>query len=526
VVHYRLTLTGLRLDFTGVNVLAFVVYASGWESICPGTWSDVYDPALGGYNARMAKIRDPIPPAATFNPPPISWTALPDARGIARGILTWTGDENATGYYVWEATESGLLGAFNRPDPLPESTMEDRAAELQALIAENGEASRQWFTRLNDEPITETLTEVLLPAAASTLYAYRISAISASRVESPPSDKVAFFAVPRRNTPKPPRLVLRRAMVRNGSGGSVQTGIRVIVLPVEKVTELQNQDLLEPPGYPVGYRVFRVRRADLAGIPTTEPVAMGPPRFDESAGAWQPYPKPPPEGSEPEGWEILDETAHPSWYPYYYRATAIGRQDIPREYGGESDYSVSQSEYFLPQNPPEITIVSQDMRAGAVLLAVKTDLPLSLSPLSQVHALVEVLQIVSDPENPGRMRQDPVISPGPDNPGWTPGEIPEEIPELPSGSVGTPWHGPQIPGRPRDPPRRVPGRPLHGPPWHLPPPEPVVPRLGRSGADLSERWTLYVLLPYNPGSDEGKYTLRLTDPLGRRKELPIGRTGG
>ena len=113
-----------------------------------------------------------------------------------------------------------------------------------------------------------------MPGGANTLYAFRISAISATQKESPRSASVAFFGVPRLMKPGQPTLLLRPD----------PQGIKVVGVP--------------KPGFvaPVGFRVFRVRREGLAGDVGT----MGPPRLLKNA-AWGPYSEYAAPGRDPDG---------------------------------------------------------------------------------------------------------------------------------------------------------------------------------------------------------------------------------
>ena len=173
-MRYRVDIKGIKLDFSAVNEIDFALYATATESIRPGQFSDATDPVMK-FVGKIAKAFDPLPPVVHFAPPSISWTALPDANGMARGILAVDRDPKATGYYVWEATESALLHLLqppNTPDPPPKTPLVTRGATLKSLINTNQDKSLQAFARLNKDPITGSRTEIKLPAAASTLYVY------------------------------------------------------------------------------------------------------------------------------------------------------------------------------------------------------------------------------------------------------------------------------------------------------------------------------------------------------------------
>jgi hypothetical protein len=465
-VQYRADIKGVKLDFTSVNEIDFALYATATESIRPGQFSDATDPVMK-FVGKVAKAFDPLPPAVHFAPPSISWTALPDATGMARGILEWTADPKATGYYVWEATESALLHLLqppNTPDPPPATPLVTRGATLKTLINANQDKSLQGFARLNKDPITGSRTEIKVPASASTLYVYRISAITAANVEASRSPQVAVFGVPRRNVPGTPRLVLRSAK------SPLPAGIQVTGLPVESGAP------------PAGFRVFRVRNATLSLDGST----MGPAKLDEGNAGWQDYQGTTLAGKPLPGKFIVDTAAAPSWYPYYYRLKAIGIQDLANGlFAGESDFSGVQNAYALPAGPPLNNAFVIATNVNAALVTLMTDLPAAAkSPVGP--ALVEVLQLIADLAHPGRMITQVILS-----------KTPEQI------TVGTL----SLPLPPPPPPPHIPPLP------HLPPPVPA-PALARSAPDSNGHWKLFALIPYK-GALKNSFMVRLTDPLSR-----------
>jgi hypothetical protein len=462
-VLYRFDLTGMTLDFTAAEELDFALYVTATEEIRPGEFSDATDPVIK-FIGKIVRALDPLPPAVVFTPPSISWTALPDATGAARGILEWTPNPKAAGYYVWEATESALWQLLSpaTPEPPPSTPLVTRGAALKALIESNEEASLQGFARLNRDPIAAPRTEILVPAAASTLYVYRISAISAANVEAARSTEVAIFGVPRRNVPGAPRMLLRKPAVP-------QSGIQIIALPVESGAG------------PAGYRVFRVQNPSLSLDAST----MGPAKIEETDAAWHDFSGTTLAGNPLTGKTVIDAAATPSWYPYYYRITAIGAEDLANGLlSGESGYSGAQLEYTLPPQPPLIAAFTMGGTPQFALVNLLTDLPITSSPLGP--ALVEVLLMVPDPAKPGRLLAQSVLSASPD--------------QIPIGTIVPP---------PFRPPPHPPFPPL--PPV---PPNPVK-RMARSAPDTNGRWTLHILLPYT-AAQKNTFAVQLTDPLARQ----------
>lgn len=483
---YRVDISGFSLDFSSVNEIDFALYATASEEIRPGEWSDITDP-VAKFIGKVAKAHDPIPPPVTFTPPSISWTALPDATGKARGVLEWTTDPKAAGYYVWEATESALLHILSpgAPDPSPSTPLVTRGGNLKTLVLANQDKSLQGFARLNKDPIVGSRTEIVVPAAASTLYVYRVSAISAAKVEAARSPQIAVFGVPRRNVPGDPRLVLRRS--------ASPQGIQVIGLPVESGP------------VPAGYRVFRVRNAALSHDGST----MGPAKLSETNAGWHDYTGSSLKGTPLTGKSIVDTAAIPSWFPWYYRITAIGVDDPANGLlRGESGYSGVQSAFTTPSGPPLIQAPLLKTNINGALVTLTTDLPAAgVSPIGP--ALVEVLQMIPDPVNPGKMTTKTILSSAPN-------AIAVGTLALPIVIFPHPLAADKVVLQPKLPPQKIPIPTPIPIPIPLPhKPLPPTPALRRSAPDSAEHFKLYVLIPWS-AAQKDTFLIRLTDPLARQ----------
>jgi hypothetical protein len=369
VRKYRLRLTGVFCDFTNVPEVALSVTARGAEKVRPTQLSAVVGP-------RVARAYNPLPTAPPVLPIDLRWTALPDAANRARGTLAWPVIPNAEGYIVWEATEEALRFAVDStlPPHDPAEPLLSRAGTLRSLVT-GGVAgdpvaqakSLRAFTRLNDRPLTTTNLELTLPGAADTLYAYRVSTITKTGVESGRSETIALFAVPRRNQPGQPRLLLRtvKQPVR---------GIQVIVIP-------------GPGKPPAGYRVHRVRNAALRG----DIGLMGPPKILPDDPNWFDTDVPSLDGTVDHARGILNAVPS-SWSAYQYRVVAIGKEDLLNgEYGGESLPSAVQSLVLPPEVGPSLDNV-QELAANATnrVIAFRTDLPIKTSSLGP--AVIRVVE--------------------------------------------------------------------------------------------------------------------------------------
>ena len=374
VHRYRLTLVGMQCDYNSASpadsTLAYAVYARGAEvrlsegtrnASSPGGW-------VGPATTRLA---DPIlPPLPTLDPD-LRWTALPDATGKARGVLSWPAVPNAIGYVVWEAAETTLRHVLEEPAPAVGSQLRDRALTLQGWLTTHTATSLQAFVRLTTEPLpaSQTRLEVALPGHAETLYAYRVSAISGGNSESDrtQASAAALFAVPKRRQPGVPQLLLR---------------------PIPNQAALMVVALASAGAPPVGMRLYRTRKAVL----TVEVGLMGPPVAGASDPRWVSLApvvddtwRTNPRWADPRwvalanyllqsrdrggledsslihGFALIDDLP-PRWPPYYYRAVALGETNTSQGYyGGESVSSAMQQAVVPPTDPPQLI----NLRQGA-----------------------------------------------------------------------------------------------------------------------------------------------------------------
>jgi hypothetical protein len=370
--RYRLRVQGLSCNFASAGELTYSVTARGYEMVRPAT--PPQPSAVVG--PRVARADDPFPAPAPTMPIDLIWTALPDAADRARAVLTWPATAGASGYVVWEATETALRTAVDptAPTPAPGTTMLARAGALRGLVTQNATnraLSLKAFSRMYERPLTATSLELDLPGAADTLYAYRISSLTPSNVESERSATVALVAVRRRSEPGRPRLLVRRS--------ASPLGVDVIVLP-------------GPGPSPAGYRVHRVRRASLA----TDVGLMGPPKYGPADPGWAPVSVPASDGSVEAGSAILDPVS-PGWHAYHYRCVAIGQSDPANGVlAGESAVSAAASIVLPPAAGPLLDAVSQlGPNSDNRVLTFRTDLPAAQSPLGRATIAVSAIATVN-----------------------------------------------------------------------------------------------------------------------------------
>lgn len=392
---YRLTITGLSCDFTMAEEYALALYARAAERVRPTELSEVSGP-------RVARVSNPLPPPVPAPPSILQWTALPDSTGRARGLLSWPAVAGVRGYVVWEATETAIRHMVDSTLPDPEDpalpaaqrTLQARATALMALLAApaNAVKSLQAFSRVSSRLLTVNQLEVELPGASRVIYAYRISSVGTSNEESERSS-IALFAVPKRNQPGQPRLMLRAVRQSpwtvNGVAVPVSgPGIAAIALPGPGVAA-------------VGYAVYRVRNPALL----RDLGLMGPPKVAFDDPGWRGYDVPSLSGAVEQGRAIFD-AVEASWYPYFYRVVALGGEDVAAgEYGGESQPSAVQQGFRPPAGDPLLDSLAIAGNDEDRVLTFRTDLPVKPTPLGA--ATVEVLEVDLSGGRPVRI---PVVS--------------------------------------------------------------------------------------------------------------------
>lgn len=366
--RYRVRIQGMAPAFlTGSGgVSTYAVTARAREAVRPTVSSDPVGP-------RLAEVRDPSPPPTPALAPGVRWAALPDSTGVARGVLVWPPVPGAE-YVVWQAMEPALWHAVGPSGQAPPrgTAAVDRARLLSTALLAAPEAALQAFTRITPVPLTSNRLEVELPAAAETLFAFRVSAVSAQGVESGRSTETALFGVPRLDIPGPPTLEAR--VVRDAQGA----GVRLSATP-------------GPGATPGRYLVLRVRRGTAAadagsmGGPVATLAADDPQVTAESVRTR--------DGRTLPRLSLVDRVA-PSWRPYHYRLVAEGR-DLPVAgiLPGESPPSGAVTVVVPPALPPvvdDLAVRSADTGSGRVV-RLATDLPMERTSIGRARIEVAVV---------------------------------------------------------------------------------------------------------------------------------------
>ena len=156
---YRLRATLPGVVFGAATEKVFQVQARGQchltEMMLPGWGVSPWGTPV------TTTVRDPSPPPAPGGIPEApQWASTPDTSGVSRAVLGWAGVQNVSGYVLYEATETALLGALSLPGPDPSRSYVDRLADLRGRDLPS---LRQVFRRVVQDLIPATSYEVELP---------------------------------------------------------------------------------------------------------------------------------------------------------------------------------------------------------------------------------------------------------------------------------------------------------------------------------------------------------------------------
>jgi hypothetical protein len=410
--RYRLTLSGLSLDFGATPFIGIALWAQGQERIAPHRVTPW--PA----QPQVVSAGDPRPPFVPVIP--VTLGSLPDAAGQSHARVAWQSQPGAAGYFVYEATETALLEAFALPQPSPGTILQSRGDALRNAF--KGNPVRRPFTRLNATLIPNTPdasghvgTDVALPRGSKEIHAYIAVGVSAGQVESAwPSgthadDSLYLIAAPHVDVPLAPMISLQRVL----EGGVYKA-------------KLQIETRLGP--RPRQIDLHRVRVDDAA----KELDTMGPPvaRIKSSGSGWNVTPVADAVYGDYIG-SVQGEDAPPgSWRRVWYRAVAWSGQDPARGgLPGRSPASNAAWTVVPPPTAPELSALSLVPGApvGSFLLQWTSAAPLKKTPLGPHRIAVRATVPGAAPNTPALLALDgalgsvPTAQPPADSAVWITG---------------------------------------------------------------------------------------------------------
>lgn len=362
--RYRLTLPGFSLDFNPTGHIGLALWAQGQERIPPqrtSPWSS---------QPSVISVSDPRPPVVP--PDIVTLASLPDASGDSHARLSWSASPAASGYFIYESTETKILLANGLAEPTPDLTLSQRLTRIKNAFRAN--PSRREFTRRNARLITSTSTDITLPRGSTSIHVFIVLGVSAGQVESNwPSgpnadDALQAFAAPRLLAPAAPTLEARMFLDQTVSPHLYRAQLRV---STRKGARVQKIDL------------HRVRVDDAAKQLDT----MGPPVQTISAGSvgWTVQQETDSFGSHMVSATGLD-TPPGSWKRVWYRVTAWSALDALRgNLPGRSPASNACWVVIPPPDPPPLSSLQLDWPSGGgpadVLVKWSSSAPVRKTPV-------------------------------------------------------------------------------------------------------------------------------------------------
>ncbi len=328
--RYRVTLAGLSLDFAATPFIGMALWAQGQERIAPARLTPWPDQPL------VTSTGDPRPPVVPIYH--VKLGSIPDAAGSSHVQIAWTPQPNATGYFVYEATEASLLDAWGLPEPHPRDTLDARL-----LVIRNHFKTlpvRRPFTRYNAKAITGTGVDIALPKGSTGIHVFVVLGVSAGQVESAwpagssPETSLIAVAAPHIAKPAAPMIEVQQFLDASTTPATFKAKVLVTTRPGPR------------PGM---VEVYRVRVDDAAKQVDT----MGPPlvRLQGTSGGWSVATAPDPDYGPYITTVHGVDAPSGSWRRVWYRATSWTKEDDTR--GGLPGRSEASNAAWVVLPPPE-----------------------------------------------------------------------------------------------------------------------------------------------------------------------------
>jgi hypothetical protein len=338
--RYRLSLSGLALDFGLSGHIGLALWAQGQERIAPqrtSAWSS---------NPLVVTASDPRPPVVLVEH--VALASLPDAAGQCHARIAWTPQPGAIGYFIYESDETQILNASGLNQPTPDQTLDARLLVIKNAFSGNPAGLRRNFTRLNASPLAGASSDVALPKGSTAIHLYLVLGISAGQVESKwpsaPNAKDALISVaaPHIMNPAAPLLEAQQYLDQAATPPVFKARLTLTTRPGPRPKRID---------------VHRVRVDDAARDLDT----MGPPiaRITTSGGAWTVM-----QVADPQYGNYIQrvqgtDAPSGSWRRVWYRATAWTDQDDTRGgLPGRSPASTAAWVVIPPPDPPAISPLS------------------------------------------------------------------------------------------------------------------------------------------------------------------------
>jgi hypothetical protein len=377
--RYRLTVTGFGLDYSSTGAIGMALWARGIELRAPGR--------VGAWSASplIASAADPRPPVLTIEHEDVLLTSMADASGEYHALLQWPAAPGAVGYFAYTCSESDLLDACGKGDPLFSQTLRDRLVKLRDTFRDN--PTRRAFTRVNATPASGTSLAVTLPRGTKDIHLFVVLGLSAGQTESGWPDtsdpsrrkRPIAYAAPEVVVPNAPTIeVVRRTdtsvtpmVYRAAFRLSARPGVKVSRIDLYRTRVAQAANEIDTMGPPI------------ASITGPTPTITVTPTVSTSPGESQPL-------GRVEGFDAVPG----SWKPVYYRAVAWAADDPTHgQYGGRSQPSTIRQVLVPPAGNPVLDPLTVVALTGTPHVRIDTTsaAPVAPTPLGPHRIQAEVV---------------------------------------------------------------------------------------------------------------------------------------
>jgi hypothetical protein len=376
--RFRLTLSGLALDFGSTPFIGLALWAQGQEHIAPRRLSPWSSKPL------VISTGDPRPPVVPIEH--VKLGSVPDATGSSHVRISWTPQPGAVGYFIYEATEAKILDSHGLPDPAPSDTLDQRLKVVKSAFRSN--PIRRDFTRLNATLLQGSSTDNTLPRGSTEIHLYVVLGVSAGEVEGQwpsgptPDDSLIAIAAPHITAPAAPMIEVQRILDQSATPPVYKSSILI-------TTRMGPR--------PIQVDLHRVRVDDAA----KELDTMGPPvaRLTASGGGWTvTHTNDPVYGPYITAVAGTDAPSG-SWKRVWYRATAwTGEDDTRGGLPGRSPASNAAWVVLPPADGPLITplLIGGGTGPADVVLQWTCGAPIARTPLGP-HQIAVRANLVGAP---------------------------------------------------------------------------------------------------------------------------------
>ena len=344
---------------------------------------------VGSWSEQPSVVSISDPRPPVIAPDIVTLASLPDAAGECHSRLSWTASSGAAGYFVYESTETKILLANGLSEPAQDLTLSQRLTRIKNAFKAN--PSRREFTRRNSKLISSLSYDVTLPRGSTSIHVFIVLGVSAGQVEA--------------NWPGGP----------NADDALQAFAAPRVLVPAAPTIEAQSflDQTTMPPVFRARVRIGarkgpRVKRIDLHRVRVDDAAklldTMGPPVQILHAGSpgWTVQ-----EQTEGLASHIVsalgEDTPNGSWKRVWYRATAWSEKDDLR--GNMAGKSPASSACWVVVPPADSPVISPLVlewpsggAAGDVLIKWSSPAPLRKTPVGPHTTSISATVVGAPPD--------------------------------------------------------------------------------------------------------------------------------